>query len=426
MKFIELFGGVGGFRVGLEKANSAFDCVWTNQYEPSTPRNQAAADVYRYHFGDKTLSNTDIDTVIKENHDIPDFELLTAGFPCQDFSVAQTLATSKGLEGKKGNLWYKILEVIDKKKPSYCLFENVNRLLQSPALEKGRDFAYMLASLNDRGYTVEWMVVDSSLYGFPQRRKRVFFFCFKNNTPIYKKFKKGNKLILEEAFPFMKNSNDSLDLMYSLGNKSLDEVFKAFNPAPKGTLSAFKYSSPKKFFNYGINHNREYLTYDIKDNYKGKYKVLNDILEKDKNIPDEYYVSKEDIKKWEHHKFGGIFARTSKSGFKYDIRIGKMNLYDTLNKPSRTILTAEGGKSASRSKHLIRTSSGKSRRLIPLELERLNMFPDNFTELGKNKDGTVYNLLDSKRAFLMGNALVIGCVEKIGKTLLNRLSHNTF
>ena len=181
-------------------------------------------------------------------------------------------------------MWYKILDVIDKKKPSYCLFENVNRLLQSPALEKGRDFAYMLASLNDRGYSVEWMVVDSSLYGFPQRRKRVFFFCFKSNTPIYKEFKKGNKLILEEAFPVIKDGKDSLHVKHSLGNKSLDSIFKEFNPSPKGTLSAFKYKSPKKFYSYGLNSNREYSTYDIKDSYSGKYKVLNDILEKEKNI----------------------------------------------------------------------------------------------------------------------------------------------
>ena len=179
MKFIELFGGVGGFRVGLESANKKFKCVWSNQYEPSTPKVQSAADVYRYHFGDKTLSNVDINEVLNDNHYIPDFDLLTAGFPCQDFSVAQSLATSKGLEGNKGNVWYKILEVIDRKNPQYCLFENVNRLLQSPALERGRDFAYILASLNERGYSVEWMVVDASEYGFPQRRKEFSSFAIK-------------------------------------------------------------------------------------------------------------------------------------------------------------------------------------------------------------------------------------------------------
>ena len=108
-------------------------------------------------------------------------------------------------------MWYKILEVIDRKNPQYCLFENVNRLLQSPALERGRDFAYILASLNERGYSVEWMVVDASEYGFPQRRKRVFFFC-------YKTIKHSNLIdngLLRRSFPFTKN-NINIDLPFHL------------------------------------------------------------------------------------------------------------------------------------------------------------------------------------------------------------------
>ncbi len=414
MKFIELFGGVGGFRVGLESANNKFKCVWSNQYEPSTPNVQSAADVYRYHFGDKTLSNVDINEVLNDNHDIPDFELLTAGFPCQDFSVAQSLATSKGLEGNKGNMWYKILEVIDYKNPQYCLFENVNRLLQSPALERGRDFAYILASLNERGYTVEWMVVDASEYGFPQRRKRVFFFCFKD-------IKQSNLIddgLLRKSFPFTKNNINSIDLPFHLGDGSPEDIFKQFNPAPKGTLSAYKYKSPKKFNNYGICKNKEYTTFDFKPSFSGKKQLLGDILLKDKLVDDDFFVSKEDLDKWKKHKFGGEFQRKSKSGFEYNIKIGKMSLYDALNEPSRTILTAEGGKSASRSKHLIKTTSNRSRRLVPLELERLNMFPDNFTKYGKDKEGSVYELLNTKRAFLMGNALVVGCVKRIGIELI--------
>jgi DNA (cytosine-5)-methyltransferase 1 len=423
LKFIELFGGVGGFRVGLERANSQFDCVWTNQFEPSTPNVQSAADVYRYHFGNKTLSNIDLNVILDEKKSIPNFELLTAGFPCQDFSVAQSLATSKGLEGNKGNLWYKILDVIDRKKPKYCLFENVNRLIQSPALERGRDFAYILASLNDRGYTVEWMVVDASEYGFPQRRKRVFFFCFKNNTQFYSNFKNKEDLLLCRTFPFLKSDDDELNFPFHLGGGSLKNVFKNFNPAPKGTVSAYKYKSVKKFLNYGICSNREYQTYDTKPLFDGNKKVLKDIILNEEAVDETFYVPNEDLKKWKKHKFGGEFQRKSKSGFKYIIKIGKMSLYDDLAEPSRTILTAEGGKSASRSKHLIKTNSKQSRRLTPIELERLNMFPDNFTKFGKNFDNNIYELLPTKRAFLMGNALVTGCVTKIGKTLFDRLSH---
>ncbi len=413
MKFIELFGGVGGFRVGLESADTKFKCVWTNQYEPSTPKVQSAADVYRYHFGNKTLSNIDINEVLSDNHKIPDFDLLTAGFPCQDFSVAQSLATSKGLEGNKGNMWYKILEVIDRKKPQYCLFENVNRLLQSPAMERGRDFAYILASLNERGYVVEWMVVDASEYGFPQRRKRVFFFCYKNNITCLE-----NEGLLRKTFPFEKDSYNGIDFPFHLGDGPPKDIFKQFNPAPKGTLSAYKYKSPKKFNNYGICKNKEYTTFDFKPSFNGKKQLLGDIILKDKLVDDSFFVSNDNLEKWKNHKFGGEFKRKSKSGFEYNIKIGKMSLYDALNEPSRTILTAEGGNSASRSKHLIKTASNKSRRLTPIELERLNMFPDNFTKYGKDREGNIYELLDTKRAFLMGNALVVGCISKIGREIL--------
>ena len=425
MKFIELFAGVGGFRIGLSKADKVFDCVWANQWEPAT-KVQHAANVYRYHFGDKDLSNTDINDVIKENHPIPNHDLLTAGFPCQDFSVAHTVAWSKGLEGKKGNLWYSILDVIDKKNPRYCLFENVNRLLLSPALERGRDFAYILASLNDRGYAVEWLVVDASKYGFPQKRKRVFFLCSKKGTKTYQDLKKGKEGVLKNTFPFT-SKEQTIHLSSHIGDGSLDTVFKKFNPPPKGKkiYGSFTYKSPKKFFDYGTCIDREYVTYNIIPYYRGKYTLLGDIIVKEDNsIPKEYFVNKTDLKKWKEAKFGGVFSRKSKEGFEYKISIGKMSLDDSLNEPSRTILTGEGGKAASRTKHLIKTHSGQYRRLLPTELEKLNMFPDSFTEFGKEKDGTEYNLLDSRRAFLMGNALVTGCVKQIGKVLLNRLSHN--
>ena len=174
MKVIELFAGVGGFRIGLEKASAKYKTVLANQWEPSTKYNMQPMFTEKQ-FGNDVLVNEDINVLLEEDYSFPDHELLVGGFPCQDFSVANTLARSKGLEGTKGNLWYAIAELIKRKQPKYCLFENVNRLLLSPALERGRDFAYMLASLNDMGYGVEWMVIDASAYGFPQKEKRVFY-----------------------------------------------------------------------------------------------------------------------------------------------------------------------------------------------------------------------------------------------------------
>jgi len=419
MKVVELFAGIGGFRIGLEQASKKFETVLANQWEPGT-KIQHAANVYRKQFGDKVLVNEDINVLLANKYPFPDHDLLVGGFPCQDFSVANTLARSKGLEGTKGNLWYAIAEVIKQKQPKYCLFENVNRLLLSPALERGRDFAYMLATLNEMDYGVEWMVVDASAYGFPQKRKRVFFMCYKKGTSQYNKLKENDSSVLKRAFPFKKKEATSAQLSFPLsnflGSGTPVDILKNFNPAPKKTKSAYKYNSPKKFFQYGTCINREYNTYDILPDYNGSYTMLGDIIVKDA-VSDEFYVDNEALEAWKAEKGGYTRTRTTKEGFTYDISFGKMDLYDRLDEPSRTIITAEGGKSVSRMKHLIQTADGKSRRLIPLELERLNMFPDNFTEKGLDESGEEYQVLDTRRAFLMGNAMVTGIVEKIGREL---------
>lgn len=425
MKVIELFAGVGGFRIGLEKASSKYKTVFANQWEPST-KVQHAANVYRKQFGNDVLVNEDINVLLEKKYPFPDHDLLVGGFPCQDFSVANTLARSKGLEGTKGNLWYAIAELIKRKQPKYCLFENVNRLLLSPALERGRDFAYMLATLNDMGYGVEWMVIDASEYGFPQKRKRVFFICYRNDTKQFNKLKKNHSSVIKEAFPFTKKDSStnqlSIPLTNFLGSGSAVDVLKNFNPAPKKIKSAYKYKSPKKFYKYGTCIDRNYETFDIIPKYEGSYTVLGDILVKDSSVPNEFYVDSKALKRWKAEKGGYTRTRTTKEGFSYEISFGKMDLYDRLDEPSRTIITAEGGKSVSRMKHLIQTEDGKSRRLIPLELERLNMFPDNFTEKGLDENGEEYQVLDSRRAFLMGNAMVTGIVKKIGNEMLRKNS----
>src|ERR1700739_2931070 len=173
LKVIELFAGVGGFRIGLEKASKEYNVVWSNQWEPSTKK-QDASEIYVKRFGSKGHSNKDIANVATK--DIPDHDLLVGGFPCQDYSVATTLKNSKGLQGKKGVLWWQIHRILSekKKKPKYLFLENVDRLLKSPATQRGRDFAVMLASLSDLGYIVEWRIINAADYGMPQRRRRVF------------------------------------------------------------------------------------------------------------------------------------------------------------------------------------------------------------------------------------------------------------
>lgn len=132
---IELFAGVGGFRIGLENTkveDKSFKIVWSNQWEPST-KIQHASDVYCAKFGFENHSNNDISSV--DISDIPDHELLVGGFPCQDYSVASTLKNAGGIVGKKGVLWWQIYRILKEKgdkAPKYLMLENVDRLLKSP------------------------------------------------------------------------------------------------------------------------------------------------------------------------------------------------------------------------------------------------------------------------------------------------------
>lgn len=162
---IELFAGVGGFRLGLEKTGQ-YAIVWSNQWEPAT-ETQHASQVYEARFGTENHSNEDISEV--PTCEIPDADLLVGGFPCQDYSVATTLQNSKGLIGKKGVLWWSIHRILSEKKhpPPYLFLENVDRLLKSPSSQRGRDFAIMLKSLGELGYAVEWRVINAADYGIP-------------------------------------------------------------------------------------------------------------------------------------------------------------------------------------------------------------------------------------------------------------------
>jgi len=405
MKVAELFAGVGGFRLGLEKNN--YEIVWSNQWEPST-KIQHASKVYEERFGKENHSNEDINKVVIRNvEEIPDHDLLVGGFPCQDYSVATTLHNSKGLKGKKGVLWWSIHQILENKKnkPKYLFLENVDRLLKSPAKQRGRDFAVMLQSLNDLGYAVEWRVINAAEYGMPQRRRRVFFIGYHKSTDIYKRLQKTNKTnwliekgTIANAFPVEKTSSiQEVDLK---GN--LVEITNNFNK--NGKLSPFQ--------NTGLLIKGKVYTTKTIPSYDGKRTVLADVLENGLVTP-EFFIDEKDKDKWEYLKGAKTIERKSQDGFVYKYSEGGMIYPDALDNASRTIITGEGGKSASRFKHVIVSDRGL-RRLTPLELERLNMFPDNHTKL----DG----ITDTKRAFFMGNALVIGVVEKIGEELYKQIN----
>ena len=403
IKVVELFAGVGGFRLGLEK-NKEFEVVWSNQWEPAS-KAQHASDVYINRFGSDGHSNEDIETV--PTSEIPDHDLLCGGFPCQDYSVASTLKNSKGLIGKKGVLWWSIHRILSEKKnkPKLLLLENVDRLLVSPSNQRGRDFAVMLKSLDDLGYAVEWRVINAGEYGMPQRRRRVFFLGYLKDSKIYKELNKDTQEnwilktgVLAKGF---KNSYEGEANTFSFDG-NLVNVSDTFNKG--GGKSLFK--------NSGVMINGEVYTCRTKAVYKGKKRVtLGEVLEKGE-VDEEFYIDKSSLKKWDYLKGSKKVQRISADGFEYNYAEGAMIFPDDLSKPSRTIITSEGGASPSRFRHVVKTQQGL-RRLTPLELERLNMFPDNFTKLE--------GVSNSRRGFLMGNALVVGIVQKIANSLIKFL-----
>jgi DNA (cytosine-5)-methyltransferase 1 len=403
LKVVELFAGVGGFRLGLEKNKNQYEIVWSNQWEPST-KMQHASMVYEARFGSENHSNEDISQVNVKS--IPDHDLLVGGFPCQDYSVATTLHNSKGLIGKKGVLWWSIHKILSEKesKPKYLFLENVDRLLKSPSNQRGRDFAVMLKSLDDLGYGVEWRVINAAEYGMPQRRRRIFFIGYHKTTEIYKKLKKAksnwilNNGTFANAFPASENTKVN---EFALEG-DLVEISNKFNKGQK--LSPFQ--------NSGVLIAGKVYTQKTIPEYKGKRTVLGDILQNGE-VTDEFFIDKSDQEKWSYLKGAKKETRTTKDGFEYNYSEGGMIFPDALDNASRTIITGEGGKSPSRFKHVVESGRGL-RRLTPIELERLNMFPDNHTQL----DG----VSDTKRAFFMGNALVVGVIERTGKELYKQIN----
>ncbi len=416
IRVVELFAGVGGFRLGLNSASNEkvkYEHVWSSQWEPGAVT-QHASQIYIKQFGSDNHSCEDIQKVVENNFEkIPNHDLLVGGFPCQDYSVARTANQAKGIKGKKGVLWWSIFNILNKKNknsPDFLMLENVDRLLKSPSGQRGRDFAVMLASLDNLGYAVEWRVVNAADYGFPQRRRRVFILGYKKGTKIYDsiiKIKDIKRWILKDgvianACPVkdtVSNLND-----FTIGG-DLEKISKNFS-SNKPTKSPFE--------NSGLMINGKVYTTKTIPEYNGKKILLKNIIVEDESkIPLEFFIKEIDKKRWEYLKGGKKEARKSKSGFEYNYSEGPMVFPDSLDKPSRTIVTGEGGSSPSRFKHVIKTKSGKLRRLTPLELERLNMFPDNHTKIMRNGNITP----DVKRAFIMGNALVVGVIGRLGKAL---------
>lgn len=400
IRVVELFAGVGGFRVGFERSSTLFDTIWANQWEPGQ-KGQWAYKCYVKNFGNpEKCSNEDIATVINK---VPEHDLLCGGFPCQDYSVAHTGA--KGIEGKKGVLWWSINKIVKLRHPNYILLENVDRLLKSPAKQRGRDFGIILRCLMDEGYYVEWRVINGAEYGYAQRRRRVFILAYKKGTKLYSELNKRlddengmRKWILGEgvfgsAFPVDVENVVRTKKTDVSGYKDLVDITDNFSA---------------QFNNSGAMANGKVLSLETTPIYEHPT-ALSQIIEN--NLVDEhYFISDDKMDKWRYLKGAKKIERTSTSGFKYIFSEGAIAFPDPLDKPARTMLTSES--SLNRSTHIIEDPrSKKLRKLTPIECERINGFPDNWT----NTD-----MPERQRYFIMGNALVVPIIERIANELVKR------
>ena len=409
---VELFAGVGGFRCGFnevtydgyevtEKPN--WDFVWVNQWEPST-KTQAAFDCYCERFGesDSHVCKDINEITTEEIHIIPEHTLLVGGFPCQDYSVARSLSNEKGIEGKKGVLWWDIAKVLEARTPPFVLLENVDRLLKSPSTQRGRDFGVMLRSFLDNGYAVEWRVINAAEYGFPQRRRRVFIFAYHESTNYFKKMVNipakqiiYNEGIFASTFPIS-------DTELGDGNENISKYEDIVYISEE-----FKFP----FLNAGCMINGDIHTYKVEPNYSGEYKTLGDILES--NVDEKYIISPEKLEKWKYLKGSKRIERKKPNGETYCYSEGAIAFPDKLDVPARTMLTSES--TTNRSSHIIGIDEKNDiyRTLTPVETERIQMFPDNWTNVESKA------MTERRRYFMMGNALVVGIVQKLGKYLEN-------
>ncbi len=396
---VELFAGVGGFRLALER--HGWRTLWANQWEPST-KTQHAYHVYISHFGSEGVSNADIGEVDKST--IPDHTLLVGGFPCQDYSVARTQA--RGIQGKKGVLWWSIWETLDTKRPPFVLLENVDRLIRSPADQRGRDFGVMLRSISDLGYSLEWRVINAADYGFPQRRRRIFLFAAHESTGYYERLVEKDKMdvifnsgLFNDEFPVLEKRNSRKHTEADIGDETYPDL-----------VSVSDHFSGR-FYNAGAMYDGHVVSTEVTPDGHAP-QTLREILET--HASDDLYIGddRKKLDKLERMKGSKRELRTSANGYQYYYSEGGMSFPDDLDKPSRTILTSET--STNRSTHVIRDPRTQKLRLLsPVECERLNGFEDNWTSPGNCE----IPIPRKRRYFLMGNALVVGVVEKLGRSI---------
>jgi len=374
-----MFGGVGGFRLGLERANTTDwehlperACGWRSirqEMDKSYIKSKGgsaknifecvgyaeidkyAVKCYNQNFGE-SHEPTDVATIDWSRQ--PDFDLLCAGFPCQPFSVA---GKRMGFEDTRGTLFFEIARCVGEKRPRFLLLENVKGLLSH---DKGKTFATILATLDELGYDAEWQVLNSKDFGVPQNRERVFIFGWRRDENIggvFPIFPRGERVVLADVL------EKEVDEKYYLKPEAVERLV-------------------------GKMHSQD-TSYAIDANY---HKGVGSNLDKKRRqvvvVADRYRMLA-----------GGWSKSSRRWGVEARFTEGMAN----------TINTGTGGGNQSTLNIVVAPGNApRIRRLTPTETERLQGFPDGWTAM----------LSDTRRYKAMGNAVTVNVIEAIGRGIL--------
>ncbi|MBD2626999.1 DNA cytosine methyltransferase [Trichormus variabilis] len=363
---IELFAGIGGFRLGLENAN--IETVWANDI------NELCCKVYKSNFEQDAIVLGDINEI--SISDIPNHNILTAGFPCQPFSSA---GKKLGVRDRvRGTLFERIVEIIDAKKPKYFFLENVKRLL---TMENGYHFRVILNALSELDYLIEWRIISPISFGIPQNRDRIFIFGTKLNAMNIKSH------ILENTSVFL-TQEDLIDL----------EDIETFIEKYMLPISTIK----GKNYNWGIAYKNKMLTRNLSSlpDIQPR-KRLKDILQDETVVDTQFEFTEDTLER----------IKQSKAVNRYCQGVEILYNQEGGSRLGYTIFGINGIAStltASTSRHYERYKIGeKFRRLTNVEYARLMGFPDNWC-----REAKIYN-----QYALFGNAIVPACVEWVCKRI---------
>ena len=311
--------------------------------------------------------------------------------------MARSKSNEKGIEGKKGVLFWEIAATLEAKNTPFFLLENVDRLLKTPASQRGRDFGIMIRTLTDLEYNIEWRVINAADYGRGQRRRRVFIFGWKNNLKYNNSLSNNSpKEIITEnglfakTFPIADFDKEKI---------KKDNVLKLKDRV----VMTEKYEFG--FENTGVVIDGQIHTVKTEPLRIEPIPIM-DNLDTISNVSD-YIIPEDRLEKFQFLRGRKKIKRKKPNGEIYYYTEGAMSPHDDLSLPARTMLTSE--RSTNRSTHIILDPYlNKMRYITPIEAERFQDFPDNWTNTGMS---------ESRRYFMMGNALVSGLISLMEKKL---------